>query len=149
MWRDEDCFEDGDSYDPLFLVRGRRLEDEEAELIESLCQAATPGPWVTDDASEGGGALIATLPDGRSVVSSRAPESCPEAARRGALATAQLICETRCMLLRLLRDRQWRKHREHCLLDKVHELEEQLEQQTETLGHRELLSAASAPSRPR
>lgn len=150
MWRMDldDCFEDDGVFDP-HLVRCRPVEDEEAEIIEAICLAATPGPLVTDDRSDGEGALVVTLPDGRHIVSVRPPASRPEDARSMAAASAQLICEARCLLLRLLRDRQRAKGREECLLDKVREIEALLEQQYEAVESSEWPGGDPAPSHPR
>ena len=90
MWRlDYDCFEDGDSFDPLYFVRSRPVEDDQAEIVEAICHAVTPGPWVVDDVSEGGGALVATLSDGRNIVSAVPAEGCLESARSAAAANTR------------------------------------------------------------
>ena len=149
MWRNEDCYSGAESYDPLSLARGRPMDDAEAERIESICQAATAGPLVTDEASEGGGALIATLPDGRNVVSTHPPESCPEAAERAAQANAQLIREGRCMVVRLLRDRRWRKHREEILLERIRELEARLEDLSEAAASDDSMAGRAVSLNPR
>ncbi len=147
MWRlDGECFEDGDSFDPLYFVRSRPVEDEEAELLEAICHAATPGPWVTDEASDGGGALVATLPDGRHVVSLRPAEACLADARS---ANAQLICESPCLVLRLLHDRQQWKRKESGLLEKIQALEEQIERQSEAADEAEWIEEDEAPLYPR
>ncbi|MHC4398619.1 MAG: hypothetical protein ACYTG0_02965 [Planctomycetota bacterium] len=149
MWRlDEDGFGENDSFDPLHFVRSRPVADDEAELIEAICQAATPGPLIVDDRTEGGGALIATLPDGRNIVSAREPAAGPEDAREATVANAQLICEARCLLLRLLRDRQRWQCRERSLVDKIQALEDQLDQHSGT-GDEEWTDKDHAPARPR
>ncbi len=150
MWQFHDeCFEDGDTHDPLYFVRSRPLEDEEADLIEAICHAATPGPWVIDDVSDGGGALVATLSDGRHIVSTKPAESCLEGARSTAIANAQLICEARCLVLRLLRDWQRWQRREECLLEKIDQLEEQLDRQSETVEQAKWVPEDQAPAHPR
>jgi hypothetical protein len=150
MWRldEEDCFPDSDCYD-VHLVRSRPMEDDEAELIEAICQAATPGPLATDDVSDGGGALVATLPDGRSIVSVSAVQSCPEDARSRAVADAQMICEARSVLLRLLHDRERWQRREKLLAEKIRSLEDQLERPYETVGQAEWSAEDPAPVHPR
>ena len=150
MWRlDYDCFEDGDSFDPLYFVRSRPVEDDHAEIVEAICHATTPGPWVVDDVSEGGGALVATLSDGRNIVSAVPAEGCLAGARSSAAANAQLICEARCLILRLLRDRQQWKRQEERLLQKIQELEELLERQSETVEKTKWVPEDGVPARPR
>ena len=150
MWRldEEDCFPDSDCYD-LHLVRSRPMEDGEADLIEAICQAATPGPLATDDVSDGGGALVATLPDGRSIVSVGAMQSCLDDARSRAAADAQVICEARSVLLRLLRDRERWQRQEKLLLEKIHSLEDQLGPRYESVGQAEWPAEDPAPAHPR
>ena len=148
MWRLEDgCFSDGDGFDP-HLVRSRPVDDEEADLIEAICQAATPGPLVTDEVANGGGVLVATLPDGRNIVSLSTMAGGPARSRTFAAANAQLICEARSLLLRLLRDRQRWRRREKCLLEEIRLLEDQLER-SEAVDAPEWLGEDPAPSRPR
>ncbi|MFH1923746.1 MAG: hypothetical protein ABIP48_28130 [Planctomycetota bacterium] len=134
MWRldDEDSLWDGDAYD-LHCVQSPPVEDAEAELIEMICQAATPGPLVLDDASDGEGALVATLPDGRNIVSLTAVQPCLEDAHSRAAADAQLICEARGLILRLLRDRQRWKRQEDRLREKIQALEDRLERKYEAV----------------
>ena len=38
-------------FDPLCVQRSAPMDDEEAALIEALCQAATPGPLVVRESS--------------------------------------------------------------------------------------------------
>ena len=150
MWRMDfdDCSEESDVFDS-HVVHCRPVEDDEAAILEAICLAATPGPLVTDDLSSGDGALVATLPDGRHIVSLRPPASCPEDARSMAAANAQLICEARSLLLRLLRDRQRWARREGCLLDKIRELEALLDEQYEAVESSEWPGRETAPSHPR
>jgi hypothetical protein len=152
MWRSdfEDCCREDDRFDRSdpHLVRCRPVEDDEAEIIEAICLAAMPGPLVTDDLSSGGGALVATLPDGRSIVSVRPPSGSPDDARSMASANAQLICEARCLLLRLLRDRQRWKRREEGLAERIGELEALLDAQYERADS-EWPAEDPAPVRPR
>lgn len=149
MWRlEDDCFPDGDGFDP-HLVRSRPVDDEEADLIEAICQAATPGPLATDEVSNGGGVLVATLPDGRNIVSLRTMLGGPAVSRTTTAANAQLICEARCLLLRLLRDRQQWSRREECLLEEIRLLEDQLERGYEAVDDAEWPAEDPAPSRPR
>ena len=98
------------------------MGDEEADLLEALCRSATPGPLVIDDEAEGEGAVVATLPDGRMIVSLTA--SVEHTEDPGAVeANAQLLCKGRNLLLRLLRDRrQWLAQRDF-LQERIHTLE--------------------------
>jgi hypothetical protein len=150
MWRldDEDWFPGGDDYD-LHFVRSRPVGDEEADLIEVICQAATPGPLTTDERCHLGGTLVATLPDGRHIVSLRALGGSLADARSTAAANAQLICEARSLVLRLLRDRQRWKCRERCLLERIQALEDELQRQCEMIDEGEWPHEEPAPSRPR
>lgn len=109
-------------FDPLCIERSAPLDDEEATLVEALCQAATPGPLVVDDDAEGEGAVVVSLPDGRMIVSLTARvEQTHDAGV--AHANAQLICKARYLLLRLLRDRQqWKEQREF-LFERIRTLE--------------------------
>jgi hypothetical protein len=150
MWRllDEDCLGDADEYVTHFMRR-RPVDDDEAEIIEAICLAATPGPLVTDEVSDGGGALVATLPDGRNVVSVSPPAGSPADARCMAAANLQLICEARCLLLRLLEDRRRWGRREQELSERIRALEEQLERDYEEVGQAAWPPADPAPSHPR
>lgn len=122
-WEHE--FLDGDLHDPLRVERSAPVTDEEAALIEEVCQLATPGPFVTDEETDIPGALIATLPDGRNIISLSTP--CPQGdgcvEHTSVEANARLICRSRFMLLRLLRDREswWAERAE--LLDRIRSLE--------------------------
>ena len=145
---DEDSFPDTGEYDP-HCVRSRPVEDEEAEIIEAICQAATPGPLVTDDVSDGGGVLVATLPDGRNIVSLVPIPGGPEGARSMAAGNAQLICEARGLLLRLLRDRHRSKRRQKRLLKRIQALEERLKRQYEAVEQAGWRTEDPAPSHPR
>lgn len=150
MWRllDEDCLGDGDAYLPD-LVRRRPVDDDEAEIIEAICLATTPGPLVTDDVSDGGGSLVATLPNGRSIVSLRPPGGSPDDVRSMAAANLHLICEARLWLLRLLEDRRrWRRRQEE-IQEKIDSLEERLETDYEQAEPAAWPPADPAPSRPR
>jgi len=113
-------------FDPLYIERSAPIDDDEAALIETLCQSATPGPLVIDDDVGGEGALVASLPDGQMIVSLTAPVEHTED-EEAARANAELICKARYLLLRLLRDRrQWSEDREK-LLGRIEELEHELE----------------------
>lgn len=109
-------------FDPLCIERSAPMDDEEATLVEALCQASTPGPLVVDDEVEGEGAVVVSLPDGRLIVSLTATvEHTKDEANTHA--NAQLICKARYLLLRLLRDRQqWKEQREF-LLARIRTLE--------------------------
>ncbi len=118
---DEDFFADIDLFDPLRIERSTPIEDEEAALVEAICQEATPGPMLIDDDATGEGFVVATLPDGRHIISLACDS--PDDSRQTAEANAQLICRSRYLLLRLLRDRlRWQRERE-TLLDRIAVLE--------------------------
>ncbi len=120
VW-DNDFFSDSAIFDPLRIQRSVPIEDEEAVWVETLCQDATPGPVLIDDDAEGEGVVVATLPDGRHLVS--LAMDAPAGSRRTAEANAQLICRARYLLLRFLRDRlNWQRERE-VLLDRIKTLE--------------------------
>ena len=125
-WNDE-WFDRIGLIDPLRVERSAPVREEEAAWLERICEAATPGPLLVDDAADGSGVVVATLPDGRSIVSLS-----PEAAlddEEALRANAQLICQARYMLLRLLRERdRWQTEREE-LLNRIAVLETVLEQQ--------------------
>ena len=131
IWREQvdDSGVDG-LFDPLCVERSAPIGDEEAALVETLCQAATPGPLVVDEQAAGDGAVVVSLPDGRIIVSMTAPVEHTE--DDGAThANAQLICKARYLLLRLLRDRQqWKEQREF-LLERIRTLETALRSQEE------------------
>jgi len=114
-FRDDDFFQDSDISDPLRIERSAPMDDEEAAAVEALCLAASPGPLMVDDATEGQGVVVATLPDGRHVVSLSC-EGCPDDAAHTAEANIQLLCRARYLMLRLLRDRRQ-------FLDRIQELE--------------------------
>jgi len=117
-------------FDPLCIERSAPIDDDEAELIETLCLASTPGPLVIDDDASGEGAVVATLPDGRTIVSLTAGVEHTES--DGALdANAQLICKARFLLLRLLRDRQQWKEEKDFLTQRIRTLEVLLEGESE------------------
>ena len=130
-FRDDDLFQDSDISDPLRIERSSAMDDEEAAAVEALCRAATPGPLMVDEAADGEGILVASLPDGRHVIS-LSSEGCPDDAECMAEANIQLICRARYLLLRMLRDRRR-------LLDRIRELESPVES-----GH-----AGNAPAYPR
>ena len=107
-WWDEERFGDNDSVatDPLLIERSKPVTEEEARRFEEICRAATPGPLVVDDNSDGDGVVFAYLADGRTIVcriEGPAPWLDPAEA---AAANAELVCRARTMVLRLLRDRQ-------------------------------------------
>jgi len=118
-FRNDDLFQDSDISDPLRIERSSPMDDEEAAAVEALCLAATPGPLMADEAADGQGILVASLPDGRHIISLTS-EGCQSDAQCMAEANIQLICRARYLLLRMLRDRrQW--------LDRIQELEGLLE----------------------
>ncbi len=110
-------------FDPLCIERSSPMDDGEAELVEAICHAATPGPLVVDDGKVSGeGAIVAILPDGRPVVSLTAPvEQTEDKSAVGA--NAELICKARYLLLKLLRDRQQWKQKRECLQKRIRKLE--------------------------
>ena len=109
-------------FDPLCIERSAPMGDEEADLLEALCRSATPGPLVIDDEAQGEGAVVATLPDGRMIISLTAAVEHTE--DPGAIeANAHLFCKSGNLLLRLLRDRrQWLAQRDF-LQERIHTLE--------------------------
>ncbi len=113
-------------FDPLCMERSAPMDDQEAALIEALCNAATPGPLVVDDAAVADGAAVVGLPDGRTIVSLAvsAGQALDDSTRH---ANVQLFCKARNSLLRLLRDRQqWGQQREF-LLARIRTLETALD----------------------
>ncbi len=126
-WREHsDGLDHSDLFDPLCVERTAPMDDEEAELVKALCQSATPGPLVIDDETEGDGAVVATLPDGRHIVSLTA--SVQHTQDRVAVeANARLICKAKNLLLRLLRDRQQWRHQQEFLQERIRTLETALE----------------------
>ena len=110
---DDDCLpvglDDTEVFDPLHLQRSAPTSDDEAARMLALCEAATSGPLVIDDQAQGEGVVVATLPDGRHVISLT---SCQPDDPGMVEANARLICQARRMLLRLLRDRErWQRER--------------------------------------
>jgi hypothetical protein len=115
---DEDClhlaFDDTEQFNPLLTEGGAPITDEDAVRIEALCEAATRGPLLIDDQASGEGAVVATLPDGRHIISLAPDASSNDPATIEA--NARLIRQARCLLLRLLRDRnRWCREREELL----------------------------------
>ncbi len=140
MWND-DCRrfaqEEIACSDSLLLDRLAPLGEKELECIEKLCESVDPGPLVVDDVAAGEGAVVATLPDGRHIVSLAATGSVNDP--DWVSANARLICQARYFLLRLLHDRRrWQEEREK-LLARIQALEAGLKQSTE----------GTRPSQPR
>ncbi len=106
--------ETAEVFDPLYLERSPPVDDLEAESIRRLCEAATPGPLVTDEETQDLGAVVATLPDGQSIVSLGVETAADEGGTPEAIeANSRLFCRARYYLLRLLRDRErWKRDRE-------------------------------------
>lgn len=99
-----------------------RLSSEEFDEIERLCEAAIPGPLVFDDSAVDDGALVATLPDGRNIVS--LSDSLGYVPSSEAIeATGQLICRARTLLLRLVHDARCGHRERDRLLARIAELE--------------------------
>lgn len=124
-WEIED-FDDCDMFDPVRVERSPKVEDAEAAVFEAICHSASPGPFVIDDQADGDGVVVASLPDGRLIVSLGATPPSEEDREIQAEANARLICEARCMILRLLRDREAWYERERDLLDRIAVLESRL-----------------------
>jgi hypothetical protein len=144
-WWDEECFDEFDVADPMEHERIVPVDDEEAERFEAICRAATPGPLVIDDQSEGDGVLVATLPDGRLIVSQR---SLDERESHAAIdANAQLICRARCMVLRMVHDRLCWHEREQQLIEKIQRLESELERVRAEQGM--VVAGGAVPTQPR
>jgi hypothetical protein len=125
-WWAREGFDEFDMVDPLLLDRPVPVEDAEVDRMETLCRAATPGSLVMDDQSDGGGELIATLPDGRLIVSERGEVLGDEEHRASVEANAQLICRARSIVLRMVHDRRCWRQREQQMLQRIEELERQL-----------------------
>lgn len=121
--QDLETISDSGIFDPLCVERSAPVDDEEAAALEALCKSATPGPLVIDDEAPADGAVIVTLPDGRTIISLSAPvEQTQDSAVTNA--NAALICKARYLLLRLLRDRtQWKRERE-ALLEQIRRLQD-------------------------
>ena len=145
----DDCYDETEVFDPLRVERSRPVEDDEAALFETLCQAASPGPLVVDDHAAGEGVVVATLPDGRHIVSLRTAECFAADSPRTIAANAQLICEARFLALRLLRDREKWQRREKCLLEKIQSLKLELDEQREAVEEPEWTAASQHVTRPR
>lgn len=124
-WEIED-FDDCDMFDPVRVERSPKVEDTEAAVFEAICHSASPGPFVIDDQADGAGIVVASLPDGRLIVSIGATQPTEEDGEIQAEANARLFCESRCMILRLLRDRERWYERERDLLDRIAVLESRL-----------------------
>ena len=127
---DEECLhiglDDAELFGPRPVEPNGSLRPEELADVESLCETATCGPLLIDDHMTGEGVVVATLPDGRHIISltSDKPSDDPATIR----ANARLICQARGLLLRLLRDRdRWQVERDE-LLAKLDSLESALEQ---------------------
>ena len=109
-------------------VRQRPLSKEEVAQIKRLCHQSIPGPFVVGDAADGEDRLVATLADGRPLVSrslTMGERLEPEAVE----ATLQLFCRARHLLLHLLAERESLQRRcdsleQQCdqLADRVREL---------------------------
>ena len=142
---DEECLhiglEDVELFGPRPVDPNGSMRPEELADLEALCEAATCGPLLIDDHMTGEGVVMATLPDGRHIISltSDKPSDDPATIR----ANARLICQARGLLLRLLRDRdRWQVERDKLLakLDSLESALEQVPRQTDSLppgrGHR-------------
>ena len=142
-----DPLRDSDIFDPLRVQRSASISEQEAANIEALCQAATAGPLLTDDQTEGDGVVVASLPDGRHIVSLTA--QCPGEHRFAAEADAQLICKARYLLLRMLRDRdRWQAERRR-LCERIRALEAALGAEGQSIDRSRSSRPQDVPSRPR
>ncbi|MBN1908616.1 MAG: hypothetical protein JW818_02660 [Pirellulales bacterium] len=113
--------DEDDLFDPLCIERSGAMSEEEVAQIVQLCEAIGPGPYLTDDQATGEGTLVATLPDGRNIVSLAATGRSDDPA--AIEAHARLICQARCLLLRLLSDRDhWQVERD-ALIGQIRSLE--------------------------
>ena len=101
------------------------IDDHVAKEIQILCHAATPGPLVVDDETDGEGAVVATLPDGSHIVSLTVPVQMTHDTI-AVEANAELICHARDLLLRLLHCRQQWKHQEEVLRERIRVLKDML-----------------------
>lgn len=119
---DEDCLhlglDDSEAFDPLMASGRLPLTDEDVAAIEALCDAATRGPLLIDDQTTGEGAVVATLPDGRHIISLAPDASSDDPA--AIEANARLIRQARCLLLRLLRERERWQHERAELLERLY-----------------------------
>lgn len=125
-WWEIEEFDDCDMLDPVRVERSPKVEDMEAAVFEAICHSASPGPFVIDDHASGEGIVVASLPDGRLIISIGAAPPSEEDSEIQAEANARLICEARCMILRLLRDRERWYEKERDLLDRIAVLETRL-----------------------
>jgi len=149
LWYERSEEQDGaDFFDPLCIERSPPMNDEEAELVEALCQAATPGPLVVDDEAEGEGAVVVCMPDGRLIVSLTASVDHTED-ETATQANAELFCKARFLLLRLLRDRQqWKEQREF-LLQRIRTLEAALKSEQERVEDQSIKDTVRISPLPR
>ena len=126
------------------LDRMRPLTKREVAEIETLCNQAIPGPFVSGDLTDGDGLLLATLADGRPLVSlgfDPGETVTPEMTE----ATLRLFCRARYLLLRLLGERTaWSRQREQ-LLEQI----EQLQARLDGKGAPETYEPVSLPRQPR
>ena len=127
---DDDCprfaLEELPCSDSVLLDQLLPLGDKEVACIEALCDAAGPGPLLVDDVAGGDGVVVATLPDGRHIIS-LAPTGSPDDPS-WVQVNARLICHARHYLLRLLSDRRrWQRECEK-LLARIESLEAALPQ---------------------
>ncbi|MBN1590054.1 MAG: hypothetical protein JW888_11105 [Pirellulales bacterium] len=124
VWDDDGLWfaqEESPCSDSLSLDWLLPLNDKEAACIETLCEEAGPSPLVIDDIAAGDGVVVATLPDGRHIIS-LAPTGSPDDPA-WVDANARLICHARSFLIRLLRDRgRWCEERKK-LLSRIEALE--------------------------
>ena len=152
-WCDDiEPFEGDGPHDSVLIESPRPVRDDEVQQLEALCEDAAPGPFVVGDAADGEGLVIATLLDGRQVISRkfgfghRLPHHAIEA-------TVRLFCQARHLLLRLLEDRKelkaqqgrWRQERQQ-LLAQIAELQRKLE--THPVRREKPSHSTASPSGP-
>jgi hypothetical protein len=111
-------------FDPLIP-----LSEEDIAAIETLCEAAGPWPLVADDVALGEGVIVATLPDGRHVVSLAPAGTTDDPDWEPA--NTRLICQGRYFLRRLLNDRRRRQDECEQLRARVEALEAELDESGE------------------
>lgn len=114
-----------DSFDAAHVDSVVPLDDREARRIEYVCRAATPGPLVVEADGWSGGTLVATLPDGRQIVSMTSASG--GGGQDELDANARLICRGRQLLLRLLNERKRWQAEQAVLRAKLKSLEEEVE----------------------
>jgi len=144
---DDDClsvgYDDCERYASLLADQCAPLGQNDLAAIAALCEAAAAGPFLIDDEASGEGVVVATLPDGRHVVSLSSDRAAfePERIR----ANGRLFCQARSWLVRLLRDRLRLERERESLLARVARLEAILARR----GRTSVRSSLMRPPQPR